>query len=65
MYLRFRVVRQPDELPGGHPGHERLSDRHQEAQSPAETFQRRLETLLRDVPQRIRDDVKTKKFYIN
>lgn len=46
-YFRFRVVRQPDELPGGHPSHERLSDRHQTAQSPAETFQRRLETLLK------------------
>lgn len=44
--IRFRVLRQPPELASGHPGHERLSDRHQATQSPAETFQRRVQALL-------------------
>ena len=46
--LRFRLrqLRQPHERPGGDPGHERVSDRHEATQGPAEEAQRRQQALL-------------------
>lgn len=43
---RFRIVRQPGERPGGDPGHERLPDRHEASEGPAEEAEGREPTLL-------------------
>ncbi|XP_038185867.1 CUGBP Elav-like family member 4 isoform X21 [Arvicola amphibius] len=43
---RLRELRQPGQRADRHPGHERLSDRHEEAQGAAEAAQRRQSPLL-------------------
>ncbi|XP_019493481.1 PREDICTED: CUGBP Elav-like family member 4 isoform X7 [Hipposideros armiger] len=43
---RLRELRQPGQRADRHPGHERLSDRHEEAQSAAEAAQRRQSPIL-------------------
>ncbi|XP_037098669.1 CUGBP Elav-like family member 2 isoform X2 [Syngnathus acus] len=44
--LRLRELRQSGVGAGGHPGHERLPDRHETAQGAAEALQERQQTLL-------------------
>lgn len=39
LFSRFRIVRQPDVSPGGHPSDERLPDRHEAAEGAAEAAQ--------------------------
>jgi len=48
--LRLRQLRQPDERAGRHPGHERLPDRHEEAQGAAEEAQGHGEAILAGQP---------------
>nr|XP_038952808.1 CUGBP Elav-like family member 4 isoform X1 [Rattus norvegicus] len=43
---RLRELRQPGQRPDRHPGHERLPDRHEEAQGAAEAAQRRQSPVL-------------------
>ncbi|XP_057644352.1 CUGBP Elav-like family member 4 isoform X13 [Chionomys nivalis] len=43
---RLRELRQPGQRADRHPGHERLSDRHEEAQGAAEAAQRRQSPIL-------------------
>ncbi|XP_041499204.1 CUGBP Elav-like family member 4 isoform X5 [Microtus oregoni] len=43
---RLRELRQPGQRADRHPGHERLSDRHEEAQGAAEAAQRRQSPVL-------------------
>ncbi|XP_055481313.1 CUGBP Elav-like family member 4 isoform X5 [Psammomys obesus] len=43
---RLRELRQPGQRADRHPGHERLPDRHEEAQGAAETAQRRQSPVL-------------------
>lgn len=44
---RLRLLRQPCERGGGHPGHERLPGGHQEAQGAAEEVQGRIKAVLK------------------
>ena len=46
---RFRQFRQSDERAGSHSGHERVPDRYEAAQSPAQTAKRRQSTLLKQL----------------
>ncbi|XP_023675817.1 CUGBP Elav-like family member 4 isoform X1 [Paramormyrops kingsleyae] len=47
---RFCQLRQPVQRSGCHPGHERLPDRHEEAEGAAEAAERRQQTLLTALP---------------
>lgn len=44
--FRVRIFRQPGKRSGRHPSHERLPDRHEEAQGAAETAQGCEQTVL-------------------
>ena len=46
---RIRQFRQPHERSGGHPGHERIPDRDEEAEGAAEEAQGCQPTLLRSI----------------
>jgi hypothetical protein len=60
-HFRVRLLRQPRKRAGCHPGHERLSGRHQEAEGPAEEVQGRFQTVLDRAQRRRRKGKKERK----